>query len=90
MAASRWELSDQAHRESVNGGDSICGVRNTGSSQARPYGRNAGVRMCQDEDGFALPMRDERLGNQLRFSTTCGGRYGATLDSEKINLRGHL
>jgi hypothetical protein len=26
----------------------------------------------------------------LRFSTTCGGRYGATLDSEKINLRGHL
>jgi len=46
--------------------------------------------MCQDEDGFALRMRDERLGNQLRFSTTCGGRYGATLDSEKINLRGHL
>jgi hypothetical protein len=46
--------------------------------------------MCQDEDGFALRMRDERLGNQLRFSTTCGGCYGATLDSEKINLRGHL
>jgi len=35
-------------------------------------------------------MRDERLGNQLRFSTTCGGCYGATLDSEKIDLKGHL
>ena len=75
VAASRRELGNETHREPVDSGDPIRGARNACSSQACAQSRNASVRVRQDEDGFVLRMRDERVSNQLRLPTTCGGCY---------------